>query len=96
MVAVFDLIDTILSLYSFCLLVYVIISWLTAFNIINSYQPLVRTINDFLSRLIEPAVRHIRRFIPPFNGLDLSVLVLFLVIRFLRIFIASSIAPIFY
>ncbi len=95
MYAIFWLIDTVLDLYALCLLVYVVISWLTAFNIINGYQPLVRTINDFLGRLIEPAVRHVRRFIPPFNGLDLSVLVLFLLIRFVQIFIMSSIAPIF-
>ena len=96
MYAIFDLINVVLNFYSFCLLVYVIMSWLIAFNIINGYQPLVRTINDFLNRLIEPAVRHIRRYIPPFNGLDLSVIILFLAIRFVQILINTSIAPMFY
>lgn len=96
MTAIFWLINTVLDLYALCLLVYVIMSWLVAFNIINSYQPLVQTINGFLGRLIEPAVRHIRRYVPPFNGLDLSVIILFLAVRFVQILINTSIAPIFY
>ncbi|MFC3051499.1 YggT family protein [Kordiimonas pumila] len=96
MVAVFWLINTVLDLFKFVLIAYVILSWLVAFNILNTHQQFVRSIMNFLSSLVEPAVRPIRRIIPPINGVDLSVLALFLLIAFVQILINTSIAPLFF
>lgn len=95
MTAVFWLIYTVLNLYFFCLILHVILSWLTMFNIINGYQPFVRSVMQFLYAIIEPAARPIRRFIPPIGGIDLSVLILILAVQFVEIFISTTIQPIF-
>lgn len=78
------LIVTIIDLYSLALFVWVIMSLLIQFNIINRYQPLVRMINDFLTRIIEPALQPIRRMLPNMGALDLSPLVLILALQFIQ------------
>jgi len=99
MYAIFWLINTILDIYGFFILAYVILSWLTAFGIINSYQPFVQSVSQFLSAVIEPLAAPLRRILqnllPNLGGIDLSVLVLWLLVRFVQIFINSSIAPLF-
>ena len=96
MTAIFWLIYTVLNIYFYCLVAHVILSWLVMFNVINSYQPLVRTIMQFLHAIIEPVARPIRRVIPPIGGVDLSILVLIIAIQFLQIFIHTSVQPIFH
>ena len=78
------LLDTVLDLYGWVLILSIIMSWLLAFNIINSYQPFVRSLMSFLYAATEPVLRPIRRFVPVVGGFDLSVLVLYLFIQFLR------------
>lgn len=99
MYAVFWLINTVLDLYGFFILAYVILSWLSAFGIINSHQPFVHTVSHFLASVIEPLAAPIRkalyRVLPNLGGIDLSVLILWLLIRFVQVFINTSIAPIF-
>ncbi len=76
------LITTVLNLYSWVVIIYIILQWLIIFNIINQYQPFVRTVMQFLSRLVEPALRYIRRFIPAVNGVDLSPIALLILVGF--------------
>ena len=95
MYAVFELINTVLSIYAMMILIHVIMSWLTAFNIINTNQPFVRTVGHFLYNIVEPAAGPIRRILPSLGGIDLSILVLWLIVRFVQTFINTSIAPIF-
>jgi len=95
MIAVFWLINAVIDIFRWVLIAHVILSWLTVFGVLNSHQPFMRSIMQFLHAVIEPAVRPIRQIIPPLNGVDLSVLVLFLLITFVQIFINTSIAPIF-
>jgi YggT family protein len=85
--AVLDVIYLILDLYVWMLIIGAIISWLVAFNVINSYNRFVQTVSDFIKRLTEPVLRPIRQVIPPVNGLDLSPLVLIIVIVFLKSFV---------
>lgn len=96
MTAIFWLIDTVIGLAIFCLLANVIISWLVAFGIINSYQPLVRSLLEILERICTPILRPIRNFIPAVNGLDLSPLVALLALQFLRVFIMTDLRSLFY
>jgi YggT family protein len=84
MIALYNLIDTVLYLYTWVLIIWVVMSWLIAFNVINTRNRAVYMIGDFLNRLTEPALRPIRRVIPNFGGIDLSPLVLILLLYFLR------------
>jgi len=78
------LIDTVLNLYTWCLVISIVLSWLFAFNIVNSSNRIVYTLADFFYRITEPALRPIRNFLPNLGGIDLSPLVLILGIWFLR------------
>jgi len=100
MYAIFWLIYTVLSIYSWFLIAYVILSWLTAFGVINSHQPFVQSISHFLHSVIEPLAAPIRRivhrYIPSLGGIDLSILILWVLVKFVEIFIRTSIQPLFF
>jgi len=93
MTALFWLIDTALGIYVFLLIVWVIVSWLVAFNVINTFNQFVALLMDFLYRITEPPLRPIRRFMPDLGGIDISPLILLLLIQALRIFLNNSLAP---
>ncbi len=95
MFAIFWLLDTALGIYWFFVIASVILSWLVAFNVINTYQPFVQTVSRFLHNATEPIIGKIRRFMPDLGGVDLSPLVLLLCIHFIRILLRTSIAPVF-
>ncbi len=84
MAALYWLIDTVLGLYVWVLIIQVILSWLIAFNVINTYNRFVNMIGGFTHQLTEPALKRIRRFVPSIGNVDLSVLVLILLIWFVR------------
>ncbi len=79
-----DLIATVITLYNWVLIAWIILSWLVSFNIVNPYQPFVRRVMEVLSRLTEPVLWHIRRYIPPIAGIDLSPIILFLGLGFIK------------
>lgn len=62
----------------------VILSWLIAFNVVNSRNPIVSQIEEFLYRVTEPALRPIRRILPNLGGIDISPIILVLLLFFLR------------
>jgi YggT family protein len=74
----------ILEIYKWIVIAAVIVSWLTAFNVINVHNNFVRTLLRILMALTEPVFRPIRRIIPPIGGLDLSPIVVFVLIWFLQ------------
>ncbi len=78
------LIIAVLDIYKWVVIAAVIVSWLTAFNVINQYNNVVRTLLRILYALTEPVLRPIRKIIPPIGGLDLSPIVVFLIIWFLE------------
>ncbi len=82
--AVLSLLDTLINLYIYTLLAYVIFSWLIAFKIINPWQPLVRQILSALSQLHEPLLSRIRSVLPDLGGLDISPIIVLLAVQFLR------------
>jgi YggT family protein len=65
-----------LEFYKWLVIVAAIMSWLIAFGVINTYNRAVSTINDFLYRVTEPALRPIRRFMPNLGGVDISPVIL--------------------
>lgn len=88
--AVFWLVDTVIGIYTWLLIASVILSWLVAFNVLNTRSRAVYVIGDFLYRITEPALRPIRRVLPQMGGLDLSPIILIVVLNFLQIFIVQD------
>lgn len=78
------LIDTVITLYIWILIATAILSWLIAFNVVNTRNPLVASIADFLYRITEPALRPIRSVIPSLGGIDISPVVLIIGLLFLE------------
>ena len=74
----------IINLFQFILIVYIIGTWLVNFNIINSGNRFVFSIMDALYRLCEPSLSFIRRYLPVFGTLDLSPIVVYLGLWFLK------------
>ena len=74
----------ILEIYKWVVILAVIVSWLTAFNVINVHTNFVRTVLRILLALTEPVFRHVRKVLPPISGLDLSPIVVFVIIWFLQ------------
>ena len=92
MYAILTLIDTVVDLYIYTLLAYVICSWLIAFKIINPWQPLVRQILSALSQLHESLLGRIRGMLPDLGGLDISPIIVLLAVQFLRNILFEMIA----
>ena len=84
MKSVLILFDNIVTLYIWVLIINAILSWLVAFNIINPWQPIVRSLYTGLSRLHDPLLDWIRSVVPNFGGLDISPVILLLAIQFAR------------
>lgn len=82
--ALYWLIDTVLGLYYWVLIIHIILSWLIAFNVINTYNRFVNMIGGFTHQLTEPALKRIRRIVPTIGNIDLSVLALILLVWFVR------------
>lgn len=83
LVPLIDVVLMALNLYWYIILASVIMSWLVAFGVINTYNSTVRTIMDVIYRLTEPALRPLRRVLPDFGSVDLSPIALWLIIYFL-------------
>jgi YggT family protein len=80
--AVLWLILKIIDIYVWIIILQVVLSWLIAFNVINTSNRFVYMVGDFLYRITEPAMRPIRRILPSLGGIDLSPLVLLLLLIF--------------
>jgi YggT family protein len=82
MQAFVQLINSVINIYIWLLIASAILSWLVAFNVINTSNRFVYTVGDFLYRITEPALRPIRRVLPNLGGIDLSPVVLILLLVF--------------
>ena len=82
--AIFGIVDMILQLLVWIIIAQAVISWLVAFNVINTSSNFVRTLLDALDRLTAPLYRPIRKIMPDFGGIDFSPIVLILAIQIIR------------
>ena len=73
-----------IDLYIWVVIIGVILSWLVAFNVVNTSNRIVYMIGDFTYRITEPLLGPIRRMLPNFGGLDISPIVLILGLFFLQ------------
>ena len=78
-----NVLDTVLYLFQLSLVIYIVISLLIQFGIVNPYSSIISLIQNSLSQIHEPILNIVRRYIPMFGNLDLSPLVVFLLIMFL-------------
>src|SRR5258708_17672116 len=84
MISLLQFIDYLIRLYEWVVIASVIVSWLIAFNVVNAYNPFVRSVWQALGAVTEPLLRPIRRYMPDLGGLDISPIVLLLACYFVR------------
>lgn len=93
MKSVLDVILLVLQLYVWLLIAAAILSWLIAFNVVNTRNQAVAMIADFLYKITEPVLRPIRSVLPNLGGIDISPIIVILIIFFLQNVIARYIYP---
>ena len=91
--AVLEIVLIVLDLYVWLLIASAILSWLIAFNVVNTRNQFVAAIAEFLFRITEPVLGPIRRALPSLGGLDISPIVLILIIMFLQRVITYYMIP---
>jgi len=96
MIAIFYLLLQILKLYSYVVIANVVISWLIAFNILNTHNRFVYSILELTYRLTDPFLNRIRRFLPNLGSLDISPIILLLLIWFIEMCMKLYIAPLIF
>jgi len=84
LVALLWLFDTLVELYIFIIIAAVVVSWLVAFGVLNTYNHFARMVIRALAALTEPVFRSVRRVIPAIGGLDLSPMIVLIVLYFVR------------
>ena len=84
MYSLLSLVDMVIEFYIWAVILSAVLSWLVAFNVINTRNRFVYSVGAFLYRITEPALRPIRRFIPNLGGIDISPVVLILLLVFAR------------
>ena len=84
MVPLISFIVLVIDLYIWVVIAGAILSWLIAFNVVNTSNRFVYTVADLLYRVTEPALRPIRSVIPNLGGIDISPVILILFLLFIR------------
>ena len=93
MKSIFILLDSIITIYLWIIIINAVLSWLVAFNILNTQNRFVFSVLDATYKMTDPALNKIRRFIPIFGSIDVSPVVLILLLMFLRNVIFEIFAP---
>ena len=93
MKSIFILLDSMITIYLWIIIINAILSWLVAFNVLNTQNRFVFSVLDATYKLTDPALSKIRRFIPMFGSIDISPVVLILILMFLRNVIFEIFAP---
>jgi YggT family protein len=91
--SVLDIVLLILQIYIWLLIASAVLSWLVAFNVVNTRNQVVAMVGDFLYRLTEPLLRPIRSMLPNLGGIDVSPVILILLILLLENVIVRYIYP---
>jgi YggT family protein len=89
---VFILIQVI-GLYMYLLIASAILSWLIAFNVVNTRNQFVAAVAEFLYRITEPVLGPIRRRLPNFGGLDISPIVAFFLLWLIQLYLEGYVLP---
>ena len=84
MKSIFILLDSLISIYLWVIIINALLSWLVAFNILNTQNRFVFSVLDTTYKLTDPILNKIRRFVPTFGSVDISPIILILGLVFLR------------
>ena len=93
MVPLIGFIVLVIDLYIWVVIAGAILSWLIAFNVVNTRNQLVASISEFLYRITEPFLRPIRNMLPNLGGIDISPVILILIILLIENVIIRYIYP---
>ena len=96
MIALFYLVLQVIKLYSYVVIVNVVISWLVAFNVLNTTNRFVYSVLEFTYRLTDPILNRIRGFLPNLGAFDISPIILLLLLWFIEMCMKIYIAPIIF
>jgi YggT family protein len=94
--ALVDIANLLLSILSWIIIIQVILSWLLAFNVLNTSSGGVRTVLVALDRMTAPIYRPIRRMLPDFGGIDFSPLVILILIQVLKKLLAGVVTQYYF
>ena len=89
LIALFDIVDLLLNVLAWIIIIQVILSWLFAFNVLNTSSNGVRTLAVAIDRITAPLYRPIRRLLPDFGGIDFSPLVVLILIQVIKKLLAG-------
>ena len=81
----------VLNLFQWSLVIYILISLLVQFEVVNPYHSIINLVQNSLSQIHEPILNVLRRYIPIFGNLDLTPLIVFVVIHFISGILRNSI-----
>ncbi len=90
LIPLLGVLGALVSLYSWAVIIYTLLLWLVALNIVNSFNRLVFSALNFLANIIDPVLMRIRVIVPTISGIDLSPLVLILILTFIKGVIAMT------
>ena len=93
MKSIFILLDSVIAIYLWVIIINALLSWLVAFNILNTQNRFVFSVLDVTYKLTDPILNRIRRYIPNFGSIDISPIILILVLMFLRNLVFEIFAP---
>ena len=93
MKSIFILLDNVITIYLWIIIINAILSWLVAFNVLNTQNKFVFSVLNVTYKLTDPALNKLRRFIPMFGSIDISPVILILLLMFLRNLIFEVFAP---
>ncbi len=93
MKSILILLDSVVTIYIWILIINALLSWLIAFNVLNTSNRLVYSLLDISYKMTDPLLRPIRNFLPNLGDIDVSPVVLILLLMFLRNLIFEYLAP---
>ena len=93
MKSIFILLDSLITIYLWVIIVNALLSWLVAFNILNTQNRFVFSVLNTTYKLTDPILNKIRRFVPTFGSIDISPIILILGLMFLRNLVFEIFAP---
>ena len=96
MKSIFILLDSVITLYLWIIIINALLSWLVAFNILNTQNRFVYSILEMTYKLTDPILNKIRGFLPNLGSLDISPVILLLLIWFIEMCMKLYIAPIIF
>ena len=96
MIAIFYLVLQILKIYTYVVIAHFIISWLVAFNVLNTSNRFVYSVLEFTYKLTDPIYNKIRRFLPNLGAFDISPIILLLLIWFIEMCMKLYVAPLIF